>query len=57
MRQKILTLLTGAVLGMALVSGGYAAANTVLAASPSTQTFYLNGLSAPVRFCSFSPNR
>ena len=43
MRQKILTLLTGAVLGMALVSGGYAAANTVLTASPTTQTFYVNG--------------
>ena len=43
MKQKILTLLTGAFMGMILVSGGYAAANTVLTASPSTQTFYLNG--------------
>ena len=43
MKQKILTLLTGVVLGMALVSGGYAAANTVLTASPSSQTFYVNG--------------
>ena len=43
MKKQILTLLTGMMLGMALLSGGYAAANTVLTASPSSQTFYLNG--------------
>ena len=43
MRQKILILLTGTVMGMAMVSGGYAAANTALTASPTSQTFYVNG--------------
>lgn len=43
MKQRILTLLLGMGLGMALLSGGYAAANTVLTASPTTQTFYLSG--------------
>ena len=43
MKKQILTLLAGMVLGMALLSGGYAAANTILTASPTTQTFYVNG--------------
>lgn len=43
MKKQVLTLLAGMVLGMALVSGGYAAANTVLTAKPTTQAFYVNG--------------
>lgn len=43
MKKQIFTLLAGMVLGMALLSGGYAAASTVLAATPSNQTFYVNG--------------
>lgn len=43
MRQKIFTLLVGMILGMTLLSGGYAAASAVLTASPSGQTFYVNG--------------
>lgn len=43
MKKQVLTLLTGMVLGMALLSGGYAAANTVLTAKPSSQTIYVNG--------------
>lgn len=43
MRQKILILLAGVVLGMVLLSGGYAAASTTLTASPTSQTFYVNG--------------
>ena len=43
MKKQILTLLTGMVLGMVLVCGGFAAANTVLSASPSSQTFYVDG--------------
>ena len=43
MRQKIFTLLAGMALGMALLSGGYAAANTVLTATPSSQRFYIDG--------------
>lgn len=43
MRQRILTLLAGMALGMALVSGGYAAANTVMTATPSRQAFYIDG--------------
>lgn len=43
MRQKILFLLAGMALGAALLSGGYAAANAVLTASPSGQTFYIDG--------------
>lgn len=43
MKQKILTLLAGVVLGMALLSGSYAAASTVLTATPSSQTFYIDG--------------
>ena len=43
MKQRILTLLAGMVLGMALLSGGYAAASTVLTATPSSQTFYIDG--------------
>ena len=43
MKQRILTLLAGMALGMALLSGGYAAANTVLAATPSSQTFCVDG--------------
>ena len=43
MRQKIMILLTGAIMGMAMVSGGYAAANAILTASPTSQTFYVTG--------------
>ena len=43
MRQKIFTLLAGMVLGMVIVSGGHAAANTVLTATPSSQMFYIDG--------------
>ena len=43
MRQKVLTLLAGVVLGMSLLSGGHAAANAVLSATPSNQTFYIDG--------------
>lgn len=43
MRQKLFTLLVGMALGMALLSGGYAAASTILTAAPSTQTFYIGG--------------
>lgn len=43
MKQRILTLLAGVALGMALLSGGYAAANTVLTAAPSSQTIYIDG--------------
>ncbi len=43
MKKQILTLLTGMVLGMALLSGGYAAANTVLTAKPSSQAIYVDG--------------
>lgn len=43
MRQKILALLAGIALDMALVSGGYAAASAVLTATPSRQTFYIDG--------------
>lgn len=42
MKQRILTLLAGMALGMALLSGGYAAASTVLTATPSSQTFYID---------------
>lgn len=44
MKNRMWTYLMGLLSGMMLLSGGYAAANTVLAASPSTQTFYVNGL-------------
>ncbi len=43
MKQRLFTLFTGMVLGMMLLSGGYAAANTILTASPTSQTFYVNG--------------
>ena len=43
MRQKIFTLLAGMILGMALLSGGHAAANAVLTATPSSQAFYIDG--------------
>lgn len=43
MKKQILTLLAGMVLGMALLSGGYAAANTVLTAKPSSQVIYVDG--------------
>lgn len=43
MKNKTLTFLMGLLCGMMLLSGGYAAANTVLTASPSTQTFYVDG--------------
>lgn len=43
MRQKILALLIGMALGMALLSGGHAAVNTVLTASPGSQAIYVNG--------------
>lgn len=43
MRQKIFTLLAGMALGMAIVSGGSAAANAVLTATPSSQPFYIDG--------------
>ena len=42
MKQRIVTLLIGMILGMALLSGGYAA-GTVLTAAPTSQTFYVNG--------------
>ena len=42
MRQKILTLLTGMALGMALISGGQAASD-YLQAKPSTQAVYVDG--------------
>lgn len=45
MKKQIIILLAGMVLGMALLSGGYAAATTVLTATPSTQTFHINGQS------------
>ena len=43
MKQKVFTLLLGMALGMALVSGGSAVASTVLTATPSGQTFYIDG--------------
>ena len=43
MKKQILTLLAGMVLGMALLSGGYAAANTVLTATLSTQPIFVDG--------------
>lgn len=43
MKQKILFLLTGMALGMALVSAGPAAASNGVAAVPSNQTFYIDG--------------
>lgn len=43
MKQRLLTLLAGIVLGMMLLSGGYAATSAVLTASPTTQTFYVDG--------------
>lgn len=43
MKKQIFTLLTGMVLGMALLSGGYAAASTALTATPSNQIFYVDG--------------
>lgn len=43
MKQKVFILLAGMALGMALLSGGYAAANTVLTATPSSQMFYIDG--------------
>lgn len=43
MRQKIIFLLAGMALGMALLSGGSAVASTVLTATPSSQTFYIDG--------------
>ena len=43
MKQRLFTLFTGMVLGMMLLSGSYAAANTILTASPISQTFYVNG--------------
>ena len=43
MKQRLFTLFTGMVLGMMLLSGSYAAANTILTASPTSQTFYVNG--------------
>ena len=42
MKQRIVTLLIGMILGMALLSGGYAA-STVLTAAPTSQTFYVDG--------------
>ena len=42
MKQRIVTLLIGMILGMALLSGGYAA-GTVLTAAPTSQTFYVDG--------------
>ena len=43
MKKQLLTLLAGMALGMALLSGGYAAASTVLTAKPSSQAIYING--------------
>lgn len=43
MRQKIFILLAGVILGMALVSSGSAVSPTVLTATPSGQTFYIDG--------------
>lgn len=43
MKQKIMLLLAGVVLGMALVSAGPAAASNVLTAVPSSQAVYVDG--------------
>lgn len=43
MKKQLLTLLAGMALGMALLSGGYAAASTALTAKPSSQAIYVNG--------------
>lgn len=43
MKKQVLTLLAGMALGMVLLSGGSAAASTVLTAKPTTQTFFVNG--------------
>ncbi len=43
MKKQLLTLLAGMALGMALLSGGYAAASTALTAKPSSQVIYVNG--------------
>lgn len=43
MKKQVLTLSAGMALGMALLSGGCAAASTVLTAKPTAQTFYVNG--------------
>ena len=43
MKQKVLFMLAGVCLGIALVSGSQAAASTALTAIPSRQTFYVNG--------------
>lgn len=43
MRQRIITLLTGMALGMALLSWGSAAGPAELTAAPSSQTFYVDG--------------
>lgn len=43
MKNKIWAYLMGLLSGMMLLSGGYAAVNTVLTATPTSQSFYLNG--------------
>lgn len=43
MRQKIMILLAGMALGMALLSGGTAFASAVLTATPSNHVFYIDG--------------
>ena len=43
MRQKIMFLLAGMALGMALLSGGSALASVALTAYPSNHTFYVDG--------------
>ena len=43
MRQKIMYLLAGMALGMALLSGGSALASVALTAYPSNHTFYVDG--------------
>lgn len=43
MRQRFFILIAGMAMGMALLSGGTALASTVLTATPSSQTFYING--------------
>lgn len=43
MKNRMWAYLMGLLSGMMLLSGGYAAASTVLTAAPTSQTFYVNG--------------
>ncbi len=43
MKNRMWSYLMGLLSGMMLLSGGYAAASTVLTAAPTSQTFYVNG--------------